>query len=105
MQTVYDQEREETYWDFKITDGKLDVIDHTLSEEQRAIAAVFLQRGTVPQMPAVGNQWAEALCGQIMPQELNAQIYDSISSLTGGIRFAPKYSQKDGKLFVEVKKI
>lgn len=105
MSSRYDADTQENYWDFTIKKGSLQVIDHNESEEQRAIMATFLQRGSIPQAPSVGNQWAEFLTGGVMPQELNAQIRNSIINLTGGIKFLPKYESKDGKLFVEVKKV
>lgn len=104
METVYDQDKETNYWDFKVKKGRLETIDHSMSEEQRAIVATFLQRGTIPQMPTLGNQWAELLDGDIAPSALNSQVRDSIIDLTGAAKFMPKYSNKDGKLIVEVVK-
>lgn len=105
MSSRYDADTQENYWDFTIKNGRLQVIDHNESEEQRAIIATFLQRGSVPQAPSLGNQWTELLTGAVMPQELNSQIRNTIISLTGGIKFLPKYESKDGKLYVEVKKV
>jgi hypothetical protein len=104
MMTVYDKDNEINYWDFKVKKGRLETVDHSMSEEQRAIVATFLQRGTVPQMPTLGNQWAELETGDIVPTVLNSQVKDSIISLTGAAKFVPKYSNKDGKLIVEVVK-
>lgn len=100
-----DSETKENYWDFSVKNKRLQVIDHSLAEEQRAVIAAFTQRGSVPQMPGFGNQWAELLTGSIMPQELNAQVRSSIINANGGASFAPVYSMKDGKLNVEIKAV
>lgn len=105
MSSRYDADTQENYWDFTIKDGYLMVVDHDKSDEQRAIIATFLQKGTVPQAPSVGNQWAEMLTGSVMPQELNSEIRESIISMTGGVKFLPKYTSENGKLIVEVEKV
>ena len=92
-------------WDFKIKNGILETLDHNEAVQQRANIAVFLQRGTIPQMQTTGNQWAELITNQIAPQTLNVQIRQSILNLTGGLAFLPKYSDSDGKLLVEVTKV
>lgn len=92
-------------WDFKVTNGYLEIVDHNEATEQRSYIATYLQRGTVPQSPSTGNQWAELMTNQISPQELNAQIRQSIMDCTGGISYLPKYTDKDGKLVVEVTKV
>lgn len=103
MNDYYDKDTQEHVWDFAITKGNLGVVDHSESEFQRAVIATFIQRGTVPQIQGFGNQWAELLTGQVTPQQLNAQIRDSIASVVDGMKFVPKYSMKDGKLIVEIK--
>lgn len=105
MNDIVDENTQERYWDFKIKGGSLQIVDNEVSEQQRAIVATFLQRGTVPQMPSVGNQWSELLTGDIQPQELNSQVRDTILNLTGGVKFFPKYTSKNGNLYVEVKKV
>lgn len=100
-----DQNSKENYWDFTLKNGTLKTIDHNVSDQQRAIIATFLQRGSVPQAPGIGNQWSELLTGDVQPQDVNAQIRDSIIQFTGGVKYLPKYSMKDGKLLVEVKQV
>lgn len=92
-------------WDFKVKDGILNIVDGGNAVEQRSFVATYLQRGTVPQIPSAGNQWAELMTGLISPQALNAQIRQSIIDYTGGISYLPKYKDVDGKLVVEVTKI
>lgn len=92
-------------WDFSIKDGFLKWVDHAEADFQRAVVATFMQRGTFPQMAGFGNQWAETLTGQVAPQILNAQVRESIASVTGGMRYMPKYSMSNGSLLVEVKAV
>lgn len=92
-------------WDFKVTNGILQIVDHNGATEQRSFIATYLQRGSVPQSPSAGNQWAELMTGQITPQALNAQIRQSIIDYTGGLTYLPKYKDVDDKVVVEVVKV
>lgn len=92
-------------WDFKVKDGKLQIVDHETSLEQRSFIATYLQRGTVPQIPSAGNQWVELMTSQISPQALNSQVRQSIIDYTGGLSYLPKYKDVDGKVVVEVLKV
>ena len=92
-------------WDFKIVNGFLQIVDHNESIEQRSFIATYLQRGTVPQLPQAGNQWAELMTNQVSPQTLNSQIRQSIIDYTGGVYYLPKYTNKDDKVVVEVTKV
>lgn len=103
MDDYNSEDTQERVWDFSVKDGKLQVIDHSEAEAQRAVIATFVQRGTVPNLETFGVQWAELLTGQVTPQALNAQIRNSISSVIDGMKYVPKYSMSNGKLLVEVK--
>jgi hypothetical protein len=92
-------------WDFKVTNGILQTVDHNEATEQRAFIATYLQRGTIPQSPVSGNQWVELMTNQISPQALNAQIRQSIIDYTGGVSYLPRYKDVDGKVVVEVTKV
>lgn len=92
-------------WDFKVTKGILQIVDHNEAVEQRSFVSTYLQRGTVPQIPSAGNQWVELMTSQISPQALNAQIRQSIIDNTGGLSYLPKYKDVDGKVVVEVTKV
>lgn len=105
MTNVDTELEKEVLWDFKVKDGFLVTVDHNQAVEQKSYIATYLQRGTVPQSPSTGNQWAELMTNQISPQELNAQIRQSIMDLTGGISYLPRYIEKDDKLVVEVTKV
>lgn len=105
MSDYKDLNKKEVWWDFTVKKGSLKPIDHNESDFQRAIVATFLQRGTVPQAPNIGNQWAESLTGDVTPQALNAQVRNSIMNLTGALKYLPKYTMSDGKLLVEVKQV
>lgn len=92
-------------WDFKVTNGILEIVDHNEALEQRSFISTYLQRGTVPQLPSAGNQWVELMTNQISPQALNAQIRQSIIDYTGGLSYLPKYKDENGKVVVEVTKV
>ena len=92
-------------WDFKVTKGFLQIVDHNEAVEQRSYMATYLQRGTIPQNPSAGNQWVELMTNQISPQALNAQIRQSIIDMTGGLSYLPKYKDVGDKVVVEVTKI
>jgi hypothetical protein len=92
-------------WDFKVKHGILQVVDHNEALKQRSFLSTYLQRGTVPQIPNAGNQWVELMTSQISPQELNAQIRQSIIDYTGGISYLPKYTDVGDKVVVEVTKV
>ena len=105
MTNIDTEIEKQVLWDFKVTNGILETVDHNQAVEQKSYIATYLQRGTVPQLPSAGNQWAELMTNQISPQELNAQIRQSIIDLTGGISYLPRYIEKDDKLVVEVTKV
>ena len=102
MITTTDEDTKENHWDFKVKDGKLCWFDYSSATQQRSIIATYLQRGTIPQLPDVGNQWVEFLTGTVAPNELNTQIRNSIMDMTGELSYLPKYNEVDGKLTVEV---
>lgn len=92
-------------WDFKVAKGRLVTVDHNEATEQRAIMATYMQRGTVPQSPSSGNQWAELMTNQISPQTLNSQIRQSIIDMTGELSYLPRYKDVGDKVVVEVTKV
>lgn len=104
MRAYTDEYTQDNVWDFSVKNGKLLIVDNAVADEQRAIISAFLQRGTVPQAPGLGIQWVEVLTGDVMPQEVNNQIRDAIMEVTGGAKYFPKYSMKNGMLSVEVEK-
>ena len=100
-----DEVTKESQWDFRVKDGKLCWIDYNAATQQRSIIATYLQLGTIPQLPDIGNQWVEFLTGTVAPNELNTQIRNSIIDLTGELSYLPKYTEVDGRLTVEVSSI
>ena len=70
--------------------------------EQRAFLAVFLQKGSIPQLPDTGNFAAELLTGQHDMAEYNAQALQNIQDLAGTLAYKPNYVVKDGMVYVEV---
>lgn len=105
MTSIDTEEDKLALWDFKVKNGRLEVVDHNEAIKQRSFVATYLQRGTVPQIPFAGNQWVELMTNQISPQALNSQIRQSIIDYTGGLSYLPKYKDVDGKVVVEVTEV
>lgn len=103
LTVTYTNELKERIWDFQITaEGTLATIETKAETQQRATVASFLQRGTIPQLPNTGVQWAEFLTGSILPAELNSQILENIHELADTYSYTPKYTTKDGRLYVNI---
>jgi len=68
-----------------ITD--VEVLDNETAELlDRAMFAVVKQRGNDPTEPEDGNQWAEAIIGDVAAPELLQQVYSSVSKEGSGVR-------------------
>ena len=103
LTVTYTNELKERIWDFQITaDGTLATVESSAETKQRATVASFLQRGTVPQLPDTGTQWAEFLMGSILPSELNSQVLENIHELADTYSYTPRYVTKDGRLYVTI---
>ena len=104
----YKNEYKEPIWDFMINEdtGELELMPDELSEEgQRAVVAAFTQRGSIPQLPEVGVQWAELLTEMVGASEVNAQVVNAIQTNADTFAYLPVYSKQDGKLLVEIKEV
>lgn len=105
MISYKDEVTKDNIWDFKVKNNTFQTIDYKESVQQRSLIATYLQRGTIPQLADVGNQWIEFMTGTIAPNELNTQIRKSIIELTGELSYLPRYKEENGKLVVEVKEL
>lgn len=89
--------------DFAISDdGELSLLNTKAEEQQRVIVSAFTQRGSIPQLPESGVQWAEYLTQQISASELNAQIMNAIQNCGGSFAYRPEYTTLNDKLFVRI---
>lgn len=89
--------------DYAINDeGALDLLGTKAEEQQRVIVAAFTQRGTIPQLPEAGVQWAEYLTKQISASELNSQIMKAIQDCGGSFAYRPEYNTIKDRLIVTI---
>ena len=103
MLNEYTDSAETPIIDYAISDeGELDLLNTKAEEQQRVIVAAFTQRGTIPQMPESGVQWAEYLTQQISASELNSQIMKAIQDCGGSFAYRPEYTTLNGKLLVRI---
>ncbi len=102
----YVDDNKEPVLDFNLSfDGNLITITGSAEEKQRAIVAAFTQRGTIPQLPETGVQWAELLTGQVGYSEVNSQILQAIHESAGTFAYIPKYTSENGKLLVTISEV
>lgn len=102
----YVNDHKERIWDFVVNEdtGTFEIMPDELSEEQqRAIVAAYTQRGSIPQLPDVGVQWAELLTESVGASEVNAQVIDAIQNNAGTFAYIPVYSKVDNQLMVEIR--
>lgn len=106
MRSYTDRETKEPVWDFIMTDGELKFITSpTAEEKQRAVVAAFLQKGTIPQLPDTGTDWAGLLTDKTTAAQVRADVLDNIHNLADTYAYAPVYSTKDNKLIVSIEEI
>lgn len=90
--------------DFRVNaDGTLFSLFGSSAVEQRAIVAGFTQKGTVPQLPDVGVEWAELLTGSVLPSAINSEIITAIRSNADTLSYAPHYATVEDNLMVTIK--
>lgn len=84
-------------------DGVLQELYAESAIKQRAVVASFTQRGTIPQLPNVGVEWAELITEQRSPAEINSQIFDAMHEHADTYAYVPAYSTEDDMLVVTIK--
>ena len=75
----------------------------TAAIKQRAVVASFTQKGTIPQLPETGVEWAELLSGQVSPANINSEIFSAIHDAADTYDYIPQYIAYDGQLIVDIK--
>lgn len=88
-------------WDFAVKDNMLQTVTGSNGDKQNANVAVFTQKGTIPQLPNVGVNWAGFLTNQISFGTLDANIRIALKN-SGATAFIPKYSTVSGLLNVSI---
>lgn len=96
----------ESIIDFNISDkGELKMLTGSAEEKQRAIVASFTQRGSIPQLPDTGIQWAEFLTGDVGYAELNAQVLDALHNTALTYAYMPIYTEKGSALNIVITEV
>lgn len=99
----YKTEELEPTLDFEVTsNGELNFISGEEEVKQRAIVSAFTQKGTIPQLPETGVQWAELIVGKVTPSEINSQILSNIHECADTYGYIPQYSSLNNNLVVTI---
>ena len=90
--------------DFEVRgDGTLTTFFGETAIKQRAVVASFTQKGSIPQLPDTGVEWAEMLTGQVSPANVNSEIFTAMHECADTYGYIPQYAVHDGQLIVEIK--
>ena len=100
----YKNSKLEPILDFEIQrDGTLTPLFGEPAIKQRAIVASFTQKGSIPQLPNTGVEWAEMLTGQVGPANINSEIFDAMHNAADTYGYMPQYAYYEGQLIVDIK--
>lgn len=100
----YKDSVEEPILDFMITgDGQLFSLFNEPAIKQRALVASFTQKGSVPQLPTTGVEWAELLTGQVTPANINSEVFNAIHECADTYGYLPQYMSIGDQLIVTIK--
>ena len=98
-----DSASKEPILDFTFTaNGCLQEIFAENAVKQRAVLISSIQKGTIPQIPDVGVEWAELITGQTSPAEINSQIMDVMHKYADTYNYVPKYEVENNRLTVTI---
>ena len=99
----YTNSAKEPILDFEITGkGELSLLFNKDEVKQRALVASFTQKGSIPQLPNTGVEWAEMITSSVPPAEVNSQIIKQIHECAETYSYSPKYSALNGELIVTI---
>lgn len=99
----YKNDVKEPILDFEVTGkGELSLLFGEDEIHQRALVASFTQKGSIPQLPNTGVEWAEMITAEALPSEVNSQIIQQIHACADTYTYSPKYSAINGELIVTI---
>jgi hypothetical protein len=88
---ISEQDRENIIMDVETVDGdRAELLD-------RSMWAVVKQRGGDPVEPDDGNQWAEAVMGEVIASVIVQQVHTSVGEEGPGVRAVPGTVVSNGK--------
>lgn len=88
-------------WDFVVTNGQVPMVTGTNGDQQNANVAVFMQTGTIPQLPDKGVNWVGFLTSQIGFGQLDANIRQALQDAQAN-GYVPNYKTAQSTLTVSV---
>lgn len=88
-------------WDIDIEGNIAPILDGEKESVQIASMACFLEKGTIPQLPEMGVEWAAYLSGQKTFGEIDAQIRISLMN-AGKMNYRPDYQIIGDKLTLNI---
>lgn len=99
-----EQTTTDSIWDVKTENGSIvPVISGKKENVQIATLAGFLQKGSIPQLPDMGVNWAGFLSGAVSFGELDGEIREALKQ-AGKEDYMPVYSINDDKLILNIEK-
>jgi hypothetical protein len=105
VHSYVDENTQEPIKDFQIlSSGELALVFGEQEEQQRAFISAFTQKGSIPQLPMTGVEWAELLVGERTPSEINSQIMDQLHNCADTYSYLPKYTVIKDQLIVTISK-
>ena len=90
-------------WDLKTEGDKVPIISGDKENIQTATLACFLEKGTIPQLPDVGVDWASFLTKDKTFGELDAEIRQSLRK-ADKVNYLPNYEIDGDRLVLAVSK-
>ena len=88
-------------WDFVVVNGQVPMVTGVNGDQQNANVAVFMQTGTIPQLPDKGVNWVGFLTSQIGFGQLDANIRQALQDAQAN-GYVPNYKTAQGTLTVSV---
>jgi len=90
-------------WDYYVSNGIVPILEDSPEDEQAAMIAAYLQKGTVPQLPDSGIPWVEFFTGEVQFNEVDGAIKQALNSI-GLTSFYPSYDLVNDNLICKVSK-
>lgn len=90
-------------WDIKTEGGIVPIISGNKENVQVATLSGLLQKGSIPQLPDMGVDWAGFLTGTVSFGELDGEIRESLKA-AGKEDYMPVYSISGDKLILNIEK-
>lgn len=91
-------------WDVKVEGGIVPILSGRDEQQQQAVLAGFLEKGTIPLLPEAGTPWTDFLTRKISFGELDSAVRESLR-LAGADRYEPQYEIDGDRLTMSIGEI